>query len=214
MTAMANRTAMSIKIVGLGGSMGVPSRSLAALKLGLAGAQEAGATTELLDLRELSLPMYVPTAHDFPTAVYRLLDEVYGAHGLLWSSPLYQGTISGAFKNALDWLHPLESRQPPFLTDKVVGLMSTAGGVYGMQAVNTMEFSVRALRAFAVPLVVPVARAAQAFDAEGRPSEPGTEAMLRRLGQEVVRVARNFQHGARLDEECERAKARLALAVS
>jgi len=102
MTAMANRTAISIKVVGLGGSMAAPSRSLAALKLGLAGAQEAGATKELLDLRELSLPMYVPTTHDFPTAVHRLLDEVYGAHGLLWSSPLYQGTISGAFKNALD----------------------------------------------------------------------------------------------------------------
>ena len=211
---MASRTATSIKVVGLGGSMAAPSRSLAALKLGLAGAQEAGATTELLDLRELSLPMYVPTAREFPPAVHRLLDEVYGAHGVLWSSPLYQGTISGAFKNALDWLHPLESRQPPFLTDKVVGLMSTAGGVYGMQAVNTMEFSVRALRAFAVPLVVPVARAGQAFDAEGRAAEPGTEAMLRRLGQEVVRVARNFQHGAALDEECERAKARLSLVAS
>jgi len=23
---------------------------------------------------------------------------------MLWSSPMYQGTISGAFKNALDWL--------------------------------------------------------------------------------------------------------------
>jgi hypothetical protein len=57
MTAMANRPPMSIKVVGLGGSMAVPSRSLAALKLGLAAAQEAGATTELLDLRELSLPM-------------------------------------------------------------------------------------------------------------------------------------------------------------
>ena len=31
---------------------------------------------------------------------------------------------------------------------------------------------------------------------------------------EVVRVARNFQQGAALDEECERAKARLSLAVS
>jgi hypothetical protein len=29
------------------------------------------------------------------------------------------------------------------LTDKVVGLISTAGGVQGLQAVNTMEFVVR-----------------------------------------------------------------------
>jgi hypothetical protein len=65
MTAMADRTATSIKVVGLGGSMAVPSRSLAALELGLVDAQEAGATNELLDLRALSLPMYIPTARDF-----------------------------------------------------------------------------------------------------------------------------------------------------
>src|SRR3984893_18181322 len=118
MTAMASRTATSIKVVGLGGSMAAPSRSLAALKLGLAGAQEAGATTELLDLRELSLPMYVPTAREFPPAVHRLLDEVYGAHGVLWSSPLYQGTSSDALKHALDWLHPLESLHAPLRSDQ------------------------------------------------------------------------------------------------
>jgi NAD(P)H-dependent FMN reductase len=33
---------------------------------------------------------------------------------------LYQGTISGAFKNALDWLHLLGDRDPPFLHDKVI----------------------------------------------------------------------------------------------
>jgi len=65
---------------------------------------------------------------------------------MLWSSPLYHGTISGSFKNALDWLQLLGDRQPAYLTDKVIGLISTAGGTQGLQAVNTMEFIVRALR--------------------------------------------------------------------
>ena len=38
---------------------------------------------------------------DEPTeAAARLIESSYAADGMLWSSPLYQGTISGAFKNA------------------------------------------------------------------------------------------------------------------
>jgi NAD(P)H-dependent FMN reductase len=33
-----------------------------------------------------------------------LMESCHAADGLLWSSPLYQGTISGPLKNALDWL--------------------------------------------------------------------------------------------------------------
>jgi FMN reductase len=65
---------------------------------------------------------------------------------MIWSSPLYHGTVSGAFKNALDWLDLLSDRDPPFLTDKVIGLISAAGGVQALQAVNTMEFVVGAPR--------------------------------------------------------------------
>jgi len=39
---------------------------------------------------------------------------------------MYKRTISGSFKNALDWLILLGDRHPPSLTDKVVGLISTA----------------------------------------------------------------------------------------
>ena len=84
---------------------------------------------------------------------------------------MYHGTISGSFKNALDWLQLLGDRNPPYLTDKVVGLISTAGGVQGLQAVNTMEFVVRALRGWAVPLVMPIAQAWKAFDEHGVPQD-------------------------------------------
>lgn len=174
-------------VVGIGGSLAAKSGSLSALRIALAGAEEVGATTELLDLRSLDLPMYRPDAEP-NAAVERLCDLAYSADGLLWSSPLYHGTVSGSFKNALDWLQLLAGRDPPYLSDKVIGLIAAAGGVQGLQAVNTMEFVVRALRGWAVPLVVPVAQAWRAFDDQGRVADSAVEGQLRTLGREVATV--------------------------
>jgi NAD(P)H-dependent FMN reductase len=88
---------------------------LAALRAALHGAEEAGAETRLLDLRELLLPLYNPDADEPTPEATELIESCYAADGLIWSSPLYQGTISGALKNALDWLHELGRRDPPYL---------------------------------------------------------------------------------------------------
>src|SRR5207302_2060605 len=126
-----------------------------------------------------------------PEAVHAFCETVFRAHGMLWSSPLYHGTISGAFKNALDWLQLLNDHKPAFLTDKVIGLISTAGGTHGLQAVNTMEFVVRALRGWAVPLVLPIPQAWQAFKG-GRVLDKRVEEQLRALGRELARAAQVF----------------------
>jgi FMN reductase len=193
-----------LTIAGLGGSLARTSRSLAALKVALDGASEAGAATTLLDLRELDLPLYNPEdEREPPQGATTLIEACYAADGMLWSSPMYQGTISGAFKNALDWLHALGSREPPFLHDEVIGLISAAGGTQGLQAINTMEFAVRALRGWAVPYVIPVASAFRVFDSEGRVTDEGVELQLLTLGAEVVRVATRFAGDA--TAQCARA---------
>jgi FMN reductase len=205
-----------LTIVGLGGSLAPNSRSLAALRVALEGASEAGAGTTLLDLRELDLPMYNPDNEgDPPPAASRLIEACYDADGMLWSSPMYQGTISGAFKNALDWLHPLGKREPPFLHDEVIGLISAAGGTQGLQAINTMEFAVRALRGWAVPYVIPVAAAYRVFDSAGRVTDEGVELQLRTLGAEVVRVAARFASDttAQRARACEESAERVAAAA-
>jgi FMN reductase len=204
-----------ITIVGLGGSLANTSRSRAALQVALEGAASAGAETSMLDLRELDLPMYNPDDDEPTAAAARLIESCYGADGMLWSSPMYQGTISGAFKNALDWLHVLGTRQPPFLYDTVVGLIGAAGGTHALQAINTMEFATRALRAWAVPYVVPVAAAARVFDAAGRVQDEVVELQLRTLGGEVVRVAERFVADSTLHRanECDQAAERVAAAV-
>jgi len=207
--------AHTLTIVGIGGSMARISRSRAALRVALDGAAGAGADTRLLDLRELDLPMYRSDNKDATPAALTLVESCWAADGLIWSSPLYQGTISGALKNALDWLQLLGDRDPPFLHDKVVGLVSAAGGTQALQAINTMEFSVRALRGWAVPYVVPVASAAGVFDREGRVQDPAVELQLQTLGVEVARVAAKFAVDDSLHRasECAEASERIAVAA-
>ncbi len=171
-------------MVGLGGSLRSSSRSLTALEVAVEAAEQAGAESQLFAVRSLNLPFYAPELEP-PDAARSFADAVYQADGLIWSSPMYHGTISGSFKNALDWLQLLARREPPLLTDKIVGLISIAGGVQGLQAVNTMEFVVRSLRGFAVPLVIPVS-AREAFDQDGRLTDSRIEQQLSNLGREVA----------------------------
>lgn len=205
---MRQLTVSPVKIVGLGGSLARRSNSLAALRIALEGAAEAGARTELLDIKQLALPMYDPANATPPDSVRRMCDAIYGADGLIWSSPMYNGTISGSFKNALDWLILLDDRTPPYLTDKVVGLISAAGGVQGLQAVNTMEFVVRALRGWAVPIVMPIAQAWKAFDEQGIPQESQLTEQLHALGREVAQAACQFVLEPPTKEDVVRGEAR------
>lgn len=185
-----------ITIVGLGGSLGrAPSTSLLALRAVLAGAANAGAQVRAFDVRALDLPMYEPGGKAPPSA-HDLADAFHHADALVWASPMYHGTVSGAFKNALDWLELLGKRTPAYLTDKPVALVATAAGVQGLQAINTMEFVVRALRGWALPLTIPVARAYDAFDAEGQPKDAKLAQQLDLLGRELAVAARRFQRAA------------------
>jgi FMN reductase len=78
-----------------------------------------------------------------------------------------------------------------------------------------MEFSVRSLRGWAVPFVVPVASAARLFDDEGRIEDEAVERQLKMLGTEVVRVAEHFRVEESPDHaaECEKAMAQVAAAA-
>jgi FMN reductase len=188
-----------LKIVGLGGSLAQNSISLGTLKIALHGASEAGAQTEVFDLYSLNLPMYSPESMRVPEAAQRFIDAVADCQGMIWCSPLYHGSVSGAFKNAIDWLEHLSQNTPPYLTDKIIGLVATAGGVQGLQAINTMQFIVRAMHGWAVPIVLPIAMAWQVFDQEGKILDDNLQAQLEGLGREVYRAAKQFQTDNRCD---------------
>jgi len=197
-TAVEDIVANSVRVAGLGGSLRAGSTSLSALQTALEGAEGAGGEPQLISVRDLELPLYTPE-RAVPEAARQFAGTVHRADAMIWSTPTYHGSVSGAVKNALDWLILLADSNPPYLSNKPVGLVATAGGVQGLQAVNSMEFIVRALRGWAVPLVLPVAQSWQSFDPDGRLIDDSVASQLRALGAEVVRAARQFKQDGTCD---------------
>lgn len=179
-------------IVGLGGTLNERSTSLFALTTALNAATRTGAKTELLDLRSLELPMYVPgkPVEAYGENVGKLVATLKGADGLLISTAAYQGTLAGVTKNALDFLEFL--RPDGYLGGKPVGLIATSGGdMDAANAANALVHAVHALRGTVVPPVVTLPRAWQGIQPEESRIDPKWQKRLERLGRSVLELARS-----------------------
>jgi len=140
----------------LGGSLRERSRSLSMLQTSFAIAQERGIQAELLDVRDLDLPMFVPDRRieDYPAEyqanIARLVDAYRRANAMIWASPTYHGTVSGVFKNALDFAELLADDARPYLQGCAVGIMA----VNDNTTLTAMVHAVHELRAWLAPTQV------------------------------------------------------------
>ena len=182
----------SLRVVGIGGTLREGSTSLGALRRALSAAEEAGAEVELLDLRELGLPMYEPgrPLDGYGPEVRRFVEAVRGADALILSTAAYHGTLAGVTKNALDFAQFLSRGERPYFDGRVVGLISTAGGEQAASyATEALVHTVHALRGVVAPLTVAIPKAWQRFDDEGNVADDAYGGRLDRLGGLVVELA-------------------------
>ena len=181
-----------IKVVGVGGTLREPSVSLGALRRALAASEGAGAEVELLDLRELDLPMYEPgrSFEDYPQNVRRLVEALRGADAVIVSTAAYHGTLAGVTKNALDFVQYLSRDERAYLDGRAVGLIATAGGdLAAARSIDAMVHAAHALRGVVAPLSVAIPKAWRMSDGEGNVTDEGYGARLDKLGRLVVDLA-------------------------
>jgi len=95
---------MSLKILGVAGSMRETSRSTLALKIILDAGKIFGAETKLLELRKYPLPFYDPNRPDNSEGhnIGTITQDVNWADAIVLASPDYHGSMSGTIKNFLD----------------------------------------------------------------------------------------------------------------
>jgi len=175
-----------VRIAGICGSIRKGSYTRLALALALNGAEEAGAQTDLIDLRDYRV-IFCDGKEDeslYPEGVFKLREAVRRAHGIILATPEYHGGYSGVLKNALDLMGFEEFK------GKMLGLVGVSGGRLGaFGAMHSLRDVGRALHAWVIPEQASVPQAWQAFDEQGQCKDAETEERLKEVGRQVVRFA-------------------------
>ncbi len=98
--------AKKLKVLALAGSLREHSYSKRVIKTAVKGAEDAGADVTYIDLRDFPMPIYNEDddkQKGFDENALKLQRILSENHGLIICSPEYNGSLSGALKNAIDW---------------------------------------------------------------------------------------------------------------
>lgn len=148
-----------INLLAIGGTTRKGSRTLMAMRAILASSTDHNIHPTIASVRDLNLPVYnddIPL-EDQPETLQRLVEQVRAADAFLICSPTYHGSMSGAIKNVLDSLHVMHGQPDAYFRGCPVGL-SAYGGPTAINAVNTLQTTVRGMQGVVTPTVVTVSR--------------------------------------------------------
>ncbi len=166
------------------GSLRDDSVTRVAAEQALAAADRAGATTDLVDLRAVDLPVFDadrPDAGDAP-AVRRCVRD---ADAVLLATPVYHHSYASPLKTVLDYCGFDE------FEDTVVGVLAVSGGGAGgapSEALAHLRGVVTGLRAWLHPRQVVVPNGSDKV-ADGALDDPDIAARVDELGEKLARAA-------------------------
>jgi NAD(P)H-dependent FMN reductase len=171
----------SVHVVGIAGSLREESKSRIALAHALEEASGATVSTDLIDLRDLDLPLYDADDEDVGDAA-ELRERIRAADSVILGTPMYHGSYSSVLKTAIDYCGFDE------FENATVGLLAVAGGSFPITALEHLRSVCRALDAWVIPHQAAVPRSSSAFE-DGEFVDEGTERRVRTLGQRAVEYA-------------------------
>jgi NAD(P)H-dependent FMN reductase len=183
-----------VHIVAVAGSLRDKSYTRECLRHALRAAERAGATTELLDLREFDLPILDPD-RDAVRDVEQFTARVRAADSVILGTPVYHGSYSGALKNALDHCGFDE------FENTTVGLLAVAGGSFPVTALEHLRSVCRALNAWVLPHQAAVPQVSNAI-AAGEFTDDDLGDRVRTLAVRATEYA-NIEPDSRTPEACE-----------
>jgi chromate reductase len=157
-----------MRILAVSGSLREDSFNTSLLRAAVEAAPE-GVELELWEgLGEL--PLYdedLDDDADVPESVRRLREDWAAADAILFATPEYNGSVPGGLKNAVDWAS--RPRLEGALRSKPVAVVGASTGQFGaLWAQQDLKRILGIAGARVVGTEIPVARAYERFDNEGR----------------------------------------------
>ena len=155
-----------MRILAVSGSLREGSFNTSLLRAALEAAPE-GVELELGEgLGDLP-PYDEDLEHGAPESVRRLRESWAAADAILFATPEYNGSVPGGLKNAVDWAS--RPKLEAVLRNKPVAVVGASTGRFGaFWAQQDLKRILGIAGARVVGTEIPVARAHERFDAEGR----------------------------------------------
>lgn len=168
-------------VVAVCGSLRDESYTRKSLRIALEAAESSGGSTELIDPRELSLPVF-DADEDYAGDSPELRQRVRHADSILLGTPMYHGSYSSPVKTVLDYCGFDE------FEGKTVGLLAVSGGAFPIPALEHLRSVCRALDAWVIPHQAAVPRASNKFN-NGELTDEDLQDRVRKLGIRAVKYA-------------------------
>lgn len=157
-----------------------------------------GVQIDEISLSELDLPMFSEDleAEGFPAKADELKKRMISADVILIASPEYNGSFSGALKNAIDWAsRPREGEESlACFKGKVGGLLAASpGAIGGLRGLRHVRQVLTQLQMVVVPQEYALGVAHEAFDGEGNLKDERASVMAKSVGLAATDMARKLK---------------------
>lgn len=185
----------SIHIAVISGSLRVDSFNSTLARFVANSVADEHTTFDEISLRELDLPLYNEDIEKtgLPESVLELKRRMIAADAMLIASPEYNGSVSGALKNAIDWAsRPCEGESVlECFRGKVGGLMAASPGkLGGIRGLRHLRVVLSSIGVTVVPDEFGLGGAMEAFDKDGNVVSDANAKNATAVGIAVVKVAR------------------------
>lgn len=184
------------KILCLAGSLRRDSFNKKLVKVAMAAAQEAGAETTYIDLKDYPMPIYdgdIEAESGIPENAQKLKKIMKEHQGLLIASPEYNSSVSGALKNFIDWTSRPEKGEKSIeaFTGKVAGIMACSpGALGGLRGLVTLRSILGNIAVVVVPEQHAIGKVAEAFTQDGKLKEEKDQQAVAKIAKRVTQLTK------------------------
>ncbi len=158
-----------MRILAFAASVRTGSLNKRLITLAASLARETGADVDLADMREFDMPLYDGDLEEragLPPGAQELKRRVERADALLISTPEYNYSVSGVFKNAIDWVS--RARPMPWRGKSVYLMSASPSPMGGIRGLWQARIPLEGCGALVFPDMFALSHANEAFDASGQ----------------------------------------------
>jgi len=191
----------STNILCFAGSLRHDSFNKKLAKIAMQGATDAGAKVTYIDLKDYQLPVYdgdFEAKSSLPDNAVKLKELFLKHDGLLMSCPEYNSSVTGVWKNVIDWVSRPATDNEPMLhcfTGKIAGIMSASpGALGGLRGLVHVRAILENINVMVIPDQIAISQAMSAFTPDGeRLLDEKKDASVRKIGHKLAEVCARLQ---------------------